>query len=352
MSSKITKVFVYGTLIQGETLCYHMSDCNLLQTLEIPGSLYDTNMGYPAAMFDHNTESRVLGELYLMQRPDSKVRELDELEMTQSAQYNRVILNHGGVDFFAYEAGANLKQYCRPMHQIETGNWRTYLSQCFSNPVGFAIAFEDRQKYLYREPVSADADGSIHIKGQVPILVSAPHASVHERMHKHKRQEFYTGATSVMLHSLTGCHTLYTNRVLEFDPNYYDDSSYKTKIAQIAKENNIRFLIDLHGTGPEKDHDCYPGTGFDNEFLLDNLVCLNALETCAELNQVSLGGLDIFPAAKQMTVTKYAARALGVPAMQLEINRKLREPDKNPEDFIKLIKFLRDFIDRLYYLVS
>ncbi len=238
------------------------------------------------------------------------------------------------------------------MHKIDTGSWRRHLSLCFSDPVGFTLAFEDRQKYLYREPVSSGADGYVHIRGEVPIIVSAPHASVHERMSKPKRQEFYTGAISVILHSLTGCHTLYTNRVMKSDPNYYDDSSYKTKLAEIVKENEVKFLIDLHGTGPERDHDCYPGTGVGNEFLLDNSDYLSELETFAELNQLSLGGLDVFPAAKQQTVTKYAARVLEVPAIQLEINRRLREPDKNPEDFIKLINFLRDYIDKLTYLFS
>ena len=352
MSAKINKVFVYGTLLQGETLCHYMNDCKLLQTLEIPGSLYDTNMGYPTAIFDQKSDRKILGELYLMERPGIKLSELDKLEMTESAQYNRIRLNYGGQEFFAYEAGVNLQQYCCTIHQIETGNWRSYSSQCFSNPVGFAIAFEDRQKYLYRDPVSSDADGSIYLRGETPIMVSAPHASVHERMDKPKRQEFYTAALSAMLHSLTGCHSLYTNRVMKSDPNYYDGSPYKKKLAEIIKSNNIKFLLDLHGTGPERDHDCYPGTGISNEFLLSHVEYYKELEHCAELHQISLGGLDVFPAAKQMTVTKYAARILRVPAMQLEINRKLREPEKNTEDFIKLNKFLRDFVNRLSNLIS
>ncbi len=352
MSVKINKVFVYGTLLQGEVLSDYMRDCKLLKTLEISGSLYDTSRGYPTAVFDKDTMTTVFGELYLMDNPDSKLRELDELEMTGSAQYNRVILNHDGMDFFTYEAGANLQQYCRPLYQIEIGDWRRHLSLCFSNPVEFALAFEDRQKYLYREPVSPDADGSIYVKGEAPILISAPHASVHERMGKLKRQEFFTGAVSIIIHSLTDCHTLYTNRVLKLDPNFYDDSSFKIKLAEIVKANDIKFLIDLHGTGPEREHDIYPGVGVNKEFLLGSNDCLEELENAALLNEISIGSLDVFPAAKQMTVTKYAARVLQVPSVQIEINRRLREPEKTPEDFIKLIKFLRDFIEKLSYLVG
>lgn len=352
MPADINKVFVYGTLLQGEILSHHMSDCKLLKTLEIPGSLYDTNRGYPTAVFRKTSKTTVHGELYIMDNPASKLRQLDELEMTQSDQYSRVDFNFQGVNFFSYEADSGLQRYCRPMYQIDSGDWRRHLSVCFSDPIGFALAFEDRQKYLYREPISSDADGSIYLKGDVPMLISAPHASVHERMGKPKRQEFFTAALSVIMHSLTDCHTLYTNRMMKSDPNYYDDSPYKTKLDEIIEVNDIKYLIDLHGTGPERDHDIYPGIGVDKEFLLGNNDHFNVLGTCAELNGISIGGLDVFPAAKQMTVTKYAARVLGIPSVQIEINRRLREPEKAPQEFIKLIKFLRDYIEKLSYLVG
>ncbi len=352
MAKRINKVFVYGTLLQGEVLCRHMQDCMLLNTLEIPGSLYDTNRGYPTAVFDEDAGTCISGELYVMDNPAQKIRELDELEMTASDQYNRIILNYSGMDFYAYEAGEALLQYCRPTYRIDTGNWRRHSSLCFSNPQGFALAFEDRQKYLYREPATRDADGLIYLRGETPVLVSAPHSSVHERMGKPKRQEFYTGALSVMLHALCDCHVIYTNRVLDKDPNYYDDSSFKTRLEEIVGANEIGFLIDLHGTGPERSDDVYPGVGVSKEFLLGNHSYIDELESSAELNGISIGGHDVFPAAKQMTVTKYAARELEVPSMQLEINRRLREPEKTPEEFVKLAKFLKDFIEKLFYLIS
>ena len=90
----------------------------------------------------------------------------------------------------------------------------------------------------------------------------------------------------------------------------------------------------------------------DKEFLLEHTNCLNELERQASLNDISIGGLDVFPAAKQMTVTKFAARVLEVPSIQLEINRRLREPAHRQDDFMKLVKFLKGFIDNLSYLVG
>jgi len=352
MSEKINKVFVYGTLLQGEIRSLLMKDCSLLRTLEIPGVLYDTKRGYPTAIFDDESEQTVYGELYIMENPKNKLNELDEVEMIDSKQYNRVILNHNEIDFFTYEAGPGLRESCNPVNRINHGNWRRYMSHSFHDPYSFALNFEGRQKYLYREPASIEADGSNYIRGEIPILVSAPHASVHERMGKLKRQEFYTGALSVLMHTLTGCHAIYTNRLMKSDPNYYDDSSYKTKLSERVKTNEIKFLIDLHGTGSEREHDIYPGVGINKEFLLGYDNYIDELESAATLNEISIGELSVFPAAKQMTVTKYAARKLRVPSIQLEINRRLREPEKTPEEFIKLLKFLKDFIDKLIYLIS
>ena len=352
MPAKLNKVFVYGTLLQGESRCSFLSDCKLLKTLEIPGTLYDTKRGYPAAVFDEGSRNTVAGELYIMDNPDNKIAELDVVEDVDSGLFKKVILKHNGEEFISYEAARLLKEYVKPINQVETGNWRRHSSLSFHDPLGFALNFEDRQKYLYRESLTSDSEGSIYIAGDVPLLVTAPHASVHKRMGKLKRQEFYTGALSVMLHCLTGCHALYTNRLMESDPNYYDDSTFKVRLSEIAKKNDIKCLVDLHGTGPEKKYDVYPGVGMDKEFLLEHTNCLNELERQASLNDISIGGLDVFPAAKQMTVTKFAARVLEVPSIQLEINRRLREPENRPDDFMKLVKFLKGFIDNLSYLVG
>jgi gamma-glutamylcyclotransferase (GGCT)/AIG2-like uncharacterized protein YtfP len=352
MSVKLNKVFVYGTLLQGELRSRFLSDCKLLKILEIPGTLYDTKRGYPAALFERRSRSTVSGELYIMGNPDKKIAELDAVEDVDSGLFKKVILKHKGEEFISYEAGPLLKEYVKPINKIETGSWRRHSSLSFHNPLGFTINFEDRQKYLYRESLTSDSEGSIYITGDVPLIVTAPHASVHKRMGKLKRQEFYTGALSVMLHSLTGCHVLYTNRLMEVDPSYYDDSSFKVRLSEIAKKNDINFLIDLHGTGPEKRCEIYPGAGVDKEFLLGHDNYLEELERAASLNDISIGGLDVFPAAKQMTVAKFAARTLGVPSIQFEINRRLREPEKSPDDFMKLVKFLKGFVENLSYLLS
>jgi len=45
-----------------------------------------------------------------------------------------------------------------------------------------------------------------------------------------------------------------------------------------------------------------------------------------------------------MTVTKFVARQLGIPAIQIEVNEKLRTPDDSPADFERLVEFLSKFM--------
>lgn len=329
-----------------------MSDCKLLTNAEIPGDIYDTGRGYPAAVFNKHSDNHINGEIYLMDSPANKLKELDVVESVDAQMFKRVQLLHKDMDFFSYEAGVILEDCLIPQNKITEGNWRRTSSLSFHDPISFALNFEDRQKWLYREPVTSDADGLIYIRGDIPVVITSPHSSVHKRMGKLKRQEFYCAAISVMLHSLTGCHVLYANRLIESDPNYYDESSFKAKLIEIISGNQIQLLLDLHGTGSEKDHDIYPGVGISEEFLLGKSDYLDVLRRTAEERDISIGDLHVFPAAKQMTVTKYAANKLDIPAMQLEINRSLRDPEKSPEKFLTLIKFLKLYLDSLSNLIS
>ncbi len=345
MTQRTDKIFVYGTLLRGEPRSAYMQDCELMGAFGVPGKLYDTGRGYPAALFDHDTDDTVYGELYLVEDAGRKISELDRVEGTESGLFRRVGISYNGDKFFSYEAGSLLTESITEENRIRSGSWRKSSSLAFEDPVNFALNFETHLKKSYREPVDKVGNGTIFLRGKTPVLVTAPHATAHVRMNKLKRQEFYTGALSVMLHSVTGCHALYTNRQSGIDPNYYDDSPFKAVLADVACRHDIRLIIDVHGTGPERESDVYPGIGKSKEFLLGNDSYLSGLERAAESCGVSLGGLDVFPAARQMTVTKFSARNLGIPAFQLEINRRLRQPDTDPSGFTKLARFLREFIE-------
>jgi len=347
MSGIIDKIFVYGTLLRGEERSCYMLGCRLSEILEVPGSLYDTGRGYPAALFDDGSDRAVSGELYTMEDPSSRIEELDRVEGTLSGLFRRSTIKYPNSEFYCYEAGPLLNETATDENRIMSGSWRTHSSLAFTDPVDFALRFETHLKDSYKEHPGGDSDGIHYIKGHIPVLVTAPHATAHVRMGKLKRQEFYTGALAVLLHSLTGCHALYTGRLSSLDPNYTDESPFKAKLSEIAGRCGLEFQIDIHGTGSERPRDVFPGVGMNSEFLNGRSESLFELSQAAQSNGISLGSTDVFPAAKQMTVTRFSATRLGVPSMQLEINRDLRRPEIAPADFVKLVNFLKEFIGRL-----
>jgi len=346
MSGRIDKIFVYGTLLRGEERGFYMQGCKLVAMLEVPGKMFDTKRGYPAALFDDEAGSTVSGELYIMRNPPDKIEELDSAEGTGSGLFRRSGIKHSGAEFFCYEPGPLLNDIVTDENRILSGSWRTYSSRAFTYPVDFALMFETHIKETYKEHADEHSDGILYLRGSIPVLVTAPHATAHVRMGKLKRQEFYTGALAVLLHSVTGCHALYTDRLSQVDPNHSDESPFKEKIYEIARKFGIELLIDLHGTGSERPGDVFPGIGRNKEFLNGRPDFYSGLEQSAASNGVSLGSTDVFPAARQLTVTRFSATRLGIPSMQLEINQSLRQPESSPADFMKLVNFLRGFIAR------
>ena len=59
------------------------------------------------------------------------------------------------------------------------------------------------------------------------------------------------------------------------------------------------------------------------------------------------GSADIFPAARQMTVAKFAAKRFSVPAIQVEISDRFRMPWRRKDEFRRLIGFLLGFVEKV-----
>ena len=104
--------------------------------------------------------------------------------------------------------------------------------------------------------------------------------------------------------------------------------------------------MDIHGTGNERLGDLFPGVGVEREFLLSVPDVLDKFYLAAGEHGIAAGGADVFPAARQMTVAKFAANRFSVPAIQVEISDRLRMPWRREEEFRRLIGFLLGFVEK------
>ncbi len=345
---KPEKLFVYGTLRKGGTRGGHLERCRLLRMIKVPGILYRTPFGYPAAVFDETSPLAVQGELYELP-PDSEafIGSVDRLEGADEKLFSRSSIRLGKEFFYAYEPGPELRSRIGDADIIKTGNWFSDPDLCGEDPFSFAVSFENIQKQYYRMRPDGRSEENIFLEGTVPVLVTCPHSTAHTRMGKLKRHEFYTAALGAVLHLVLGCHCLYANREQETDPNYYDDCGFKAALGRVLSERKIDLVVDIHGTGNERSEDLFPGVGVGREFLLSAPDVLDKFYLVAEEHGITAGSADIFPAARQMTVAKFAAKRFSVPAIQVEISDRFRMPWRRKDEFRRLIGFLLGFVEKV-----
>ena len=182
--------------------------------------------------------------------------------------------------------------------------------------------------------------------GNLPVLVSAPHAVRHVRQKKIKMSDEFTGSIAYLISKLTGCHGLATSKLYGGDPNVDNPCLYKDKIAEICRREKVKFILDIHGAARERDFDVDFGTN-QGKNLLGKTQVLEMLTQNFHAFGLTRISTDHFAAAGSNTIANYAARELQIPALQLEINKQFRVPGQNPAGFHRLLGSLVESIRKL-----
>ncbi|AFM40663.1 hypothetical protein Desaci_1669 [Desulfosporosinus acidiphilus SJ4] len=171
--------------------------------------------------------------------------------------------------------------------------------------------------------------------GKLPVLVSAPHAVRHYRQKKIKMSDQFTGSTVYLLNQLTGCHAIAVTNLYGGDPNFDDPCIYKERIAEICKRENVKFLLDIHGAAREREFDVDFGTNRGKTLLKTSM--LELVERNFQAFGLNRLTHDHFASAGPNTITSFVARELGIPALQIEINKQYRVPAQNPKGFHRML---------------
>ena len=174
------------------------------------------------------------------------------------------------------------------------------------------------------------------LPGKLPVLLSAPHAVRHYRQKKIKMSDQFTGSIVYLLNRLTGCQAIAATKLYGGDPNMDDPCIYKERISEICIREKVKFVLDIHGAAREQDFDVDFGTN-DGKTLLSKTGILETLER--NFRAFGLGELSQghFAARGPNTIANYVARELGIPAVQVEINKHYRVPGQNPQGFHRLL---------------
>ena len=115
------RLFVYGSLMPGHEAwpLLEIWAEGEARADTVPGVLYDTGRGYPAATFDGAPASVVHGFVVDLD-PERATDALDTLDRYEAEEYDRIVVRTaGGVDAHTYHWTASLHG-CRP---VPDGMW-------------------------------------------------------------------------------------------------------------------------------------------------------------------------------------------------------------------------------------
>ncbi|GJM42543.1 MAG: hypothetical protein DHS20C20_28250 [Ardenticatenaceae bacterium] len=177
-----------------------------------------------------------------------------------------------------------------------------------------------------------------HQSGSLPILISAPHATAHRRRNRLKREEGFTGGMAHLLAETTGAHALYCCYQSPDDPNWDPRSPYKTELKNIVNENEIQFVLDLHGMsnrhkiglalGSMNGRSCPRQEPTILETLSSKFIQTNESTAKSFLrlrwDHFVLNHSRFTGGVTNQTITRFVSQQLGIPALQVELCAAVR----------------------------
>ncbi|MFC4629867.1 hypothetical protein ACFO6V_16585 [Promicromonospora alba] len=162
--------------------------------------------------------------------------------------------------------------------------------------------------------VSEPTPGLLEITGSTHphVVVTAAHATNHERAGSTKVADRGTGGLAILLAQLTGCTALVALSTAG-DANYDEVHPLKERLADLRPT----VVIDLHGMRSRTESDVDLGTGGG----LVPATVIDALDG----SDLRVTTNEVFDAMRPTTVTSFA-QSQGIRAVQVEIGAHLRPP--------------------------
>ena len=182
-------------------------------------------------------------------------------------------------------------------------------------------------------------DDYLILKGNIPILFSAPH-TMHQLRDDGttKLKEPYTKAIALYLNKYCNTYAIVKNNDTGIDSNRDNYDKYNVEMRRLIKENNIKLVIDLHGASISRYFDIEFGT-LNN--LSSDFSTIKELEEAFTENGIkNINHNDPF---KGGAITQGIYALDDVDVIQMEINGKYRDYN-NIKELEKIIQSLQNFI--------
>ncbi len=192
-------------------------------------------------------------------------------------------------------------------------------------------------QFMYQEPPPSGTPWFDIVTGRNPVLVSAPHACSHLRDGDYKMHEEYTGAIALHLAQVCNCYAVVARYQATEDPNWDNESHYKSAVESLVKDNNIGFLIDLHGMTNRYNMGVALGTinssACDPAIVVPHFIDAGFKSVPADelhkkardsWRQMVVDHPKFTGGVVNNTVTRFAAQQLRISAVQIELASEVR----------------------------
>lgn len=167
-------------------------------------------------------------------------------------------------------------------------------------------------------------DDLFYLPGQLPAIVTAPHAVRQLRDGKPKFAEPATADLVRALHEKMGCYGLIKSKSMGDDANFDPYSGFRDFLVEAVTEEGILFGFDLHQMSSERPWDLILGTGYGKNVGGDTeLVDVLVAEIEASEPALDFAVDELFPASNENTVSASVARRAQIPYIQVELNSRL-----------------------------
>lgn len=183
------------------------------------------------------------------------------------------------------------------------------------------------------------------IYGNLPILLSAPHAVRQSRNGQIKGADTLTGPIVELLCERTGANGIIRTFNLQDDPNSENARyglEYKKAILGLVEQKDISCMFDIHGCGDNHLFDIDIGT--NNGINING--ANNFLDTIYE-KLAAIGHTVVdkeFRASQDTTICNYISKKTDISCFQIELSTSLR---KNPNKLLQLLDSFEMIIEEL-----
>lgn len=201
------------------------------------------------------------------------------------------------------------------------------------------VALEQEQVH-YDMPAPPGNSGLAVLPGRRAVLISAPHAVRHWRRDSWKREDEYTAAIACWLHRQTGAYALYPTHRIDPDPHADGDrGAYKRAVRDLIGAGAIRLVVDLHGARGDRDFAVALGTirgescpSYEGKIAaaFEAMGFRQGADAASGLDRLALNPPHYTGGVSDPTITRFAWRELGVPAVQVELNAWVRIVQRLP----------------------